>query len=606
MNWLYLALGAQFIFGSAGVFDRILLKQKDFSPWPYAFWFGILGFSSILVLPFGFQVPTLIAVALAIPAGVCFIVSAFFFYESLEHSEASEAMPLVGVLSPVFTFVLTSIFLQSRIGLAEGVGFIFLIIGGIILFVSEKRRGRRRLFFYTHAAALAGAISLVLTKAVFAQTSFATGFFLVRTAAAIFALSLLFLPRLRNEIKRSELRATRHEKILYFANRGYAAVGSLMFAGAVSLANPALVDATSNVQYIILFFLAWALAHERFRGKILVGKLAAAALIAIGLGWLSLGAYASSLPPVNPARPIVWGVTFSQKFSEELGLDWRENFRAVFDELHPARLRLMAYWNEIEPEEGEFSFDDLDWQIEEARSRGTPVVLAIGMKLPRWPECHIPEWANALLPEEREIALRPYLAAVIEHYRDKKTIFMWQVENEPYLSFGECVSRPDGSIPEEVKMVQGMDASRRVMVTDSGEVGEWIRAARLGDVFGTSMYRKIYPRFGGRLTGTIEYPISPEFFRVKERFVRWFINEPEKRFIVHELQAEPWEPESLGKVPLDEQMRVFSPEYFSDTIDFAKRTGFDEYYLWGAEWWYWMKTKQSVSDYWNIAKALME
>ena len=130
-----------------------------------------------------------------------------------------------------------------------------------------------------------------------------------------------------------------------------------------------------------------------------------------------------------------------------------------------------------------------------------------------------------------------------------------------------------------------------------------MRAAQLGDVFGTSMYRKIYPRFGGRLTGIIEYPISPEFFRVKERLVRWITNTPQKRYIVHELQAEPWEPESLGKTPLDEQMRVFGPEYFLDTIEFAKHTGFDEYYLWGAEWWYWMKTKQGISDYWDIAKS---
>jgi len=42
---------------------------------------------------------------------------------------------------------------------------------------------------------------------------------------------------------------------------------------------------------------------------------------------------------------------------------------------------------------------------------------------------------------------------------------------------------------------------------------------------------------------------------------------------------------------------------FDEIIDFAKKTGFDEQYLWGAEWWYWMKT-QGNDEYWNHAKEL--
>jgi len=57
-------------------------------------------------------------------------------------------------------------------------------------------------------------------------------------------------------------------------------------------------------------------------------------------------------------------------------------------------LRLVAYWQKIEPEQGKYSFEDLDWQIKEAEKRDIEVILVIGRKVSRWPECHIPEWAT--------------------------------------------------------------------------------------------------------------------------------------------------------------------------------------------------------------------
>jgi len=49
---------------------------------------------------------------------------------------------------------------------------------------------------------------------------------------------------------------------------------------------------------------------------------------------------------------------------------------------------------------------------------------------------------------------------------------------------------------------------------------------------------------------------------------------------------------------------MFSPAYFADTIEYAKRAGFEEYYLWGAEWWWWMKEVNGTDEYWNYARQL--
>ena len=43
---------------------------------------------------------------------------------------------------------------------------------------------------------------------------------------------------------------------------------------------------------------------------------------------------------------------------------------------------------------------------------------------------------------------------------------------------------------------------------------------------------------------------------------------------------------------------------FKKNIEFAKNTGLKEHYLWGAEWWHWLKTKQNNDNIWNEAKSL--
>ena len=45
-------------------------------------------------------------------------------------------------------------------------------------------------------------------------------------------------------------------------------------------------------------------------------------------------------------------------------------------------------------------------------------------------------------------------------------------------------------------------------------------------------------------------------------------------------------------------------ERFQKNIKFAKKTGLDEFYLWGAEWWYWLKTKHDKPEIWEEAKKL--
>lgn len=604
MSWFPIAVLAQIILGTSAVFDKMLLKRSVFNPVAYTFWLGVLGVFALVLLPFSSFALSIKTIGVALVAGALFLLAMYFLFASLHKGEASKSLLLIGGLTPMTTLLTASLILHERLSAAAIIGFALLVLGGFALFISEDKELRREIALLACASAIFFGFSNVLSKYVFLQGSFVEGFFWIKLGGVFLVLLFLLLPSARKKIFSSMHRGHAEHHTLYLLNRGYAAAGSVLVNAAIFLAHPALVEATQSIKYAVIFIAAWFLLGEHFKGKVLAGKLAALFLIGIGFMWIAFADFARNIP-VDTQRPIVWGATFSQKFSRELGLDWKENFTAFMDELEPRAVRLVAYWDDVEKERGVFDFSETDWLLEKAARLNTSIVFALGMKAPRWPECHIPKWAKALDTERREEALRVYMEKTVERYRANNAVTMWQVENEPYLAFGDCPERGVRFLEQEVALVKSLDLARPILTTDGGEFGSWYRAAKEGDAFGTTMYRKVYPKIIGPTFGVVEYPLAPSFFKFKEWAVRRILGDQHKPFMVIELQAEPWGPRHISQLSHEEQDDIFGPDYFRETIEYAKDTGFDEYYLWGAEWWYWKKLKGD-ERYWEIAKELFK
>lgn len=327
------------------------------------------------------------------------------------------------------------------------------------------------------------------------------------------------------------------------------------------------------------------------------------AAILIFLIWtvfmLAIYGFYKNPPASNPQ----FGVTFSKKQALHFGLDWRKTYEDILDGLKVEIIRLPAYWDEIEPEESMFDFQALDWQIKEAKNRGAKIILAVGLRLPRWPECHIPNWvrefpiSNFQIPKFNEILLN-YIEAVVNHYKEFDNIVAWQVENEPFLrGFGECPEPNAKLLDKEIALVKSLD-NRPVVVTDSGELGDWFRSYRRADIFGTTMYRKVW----NEKTGFFKYPLPPAFFWLKEGAVNFFLGK--KEIIGVELQAEPWgSPRQIYEMNPAETPDVLSLKEMLEYIDYSRRVGLPENYLWGVEWWAWMR-ENGHPEYWNLAKTI--
>jgi len=280
----------------------------------------------------------------------------------------------------------------------------------------------------------------------------------------------------------------------------------------------------------------------------------------------------------------VWGATFSEYYAKDLlKIDWQKAYEAILNDLNFKELRLAAYWEYLEPTQGALDFNDLDWQVQEAQKFGKDIVLTVGYRLPRWPECHRPDWAKKLSASDFQKSLFEYISGVVNHYKDVSSIKMWQVENEPFLStFGECPPLDPNLLKEEIKLVKSIDSGRPVMVTDTGELSFWLRTAGYGDVMGTTLYRVVW----SSLLGKFRHFLPPAFYTWRAWIMENFFGT--KDVIIAELQAEPWAVNnaSLSNIAFDKQMENLSLDDMKDIISFVKKTGLKEAYLWGPEWWY--------------------
>ncbi len=322
---------------------------------------------------------------------------------------------------------------------------------------------------------------------------------------------------------------------------------------------------------------------------IIFGAIVAATILFFAILWL---------PTFNRSKEIKFGVSFSKDYADYLDLDWRETYLAILDDLGVKSLRLQSDWDKTELSEGNFDFSALDWQMAEAERRNIKVLLVVGNRQPRWPECHMPEWLSGMPVSEIREKTVNFIEEMVLRYKDSPALAAWQVENEPMLNlFGKCPPADINFLKREIELVKSLD-DHPILITDSGELSTWRKTAHLGDYFGTTIYRRVYNNY----VGHFRYFFAPAFYRLKAKLVGLSAD----KVIISELQAEPWIPNGKeGRGSLEEQKKILGPEFIKKQIEFARETGFTEAYIWGVEWWYWVKL-QGDESIWNIGKEIWQ
>jgi hypothetical protein len=306
----------------------------------------------------------------------------------------------------------------------------------------------------------------------------------------------------------------------------------------------------------------------------------------------------------RPVKNPQYGVSFSTKYAKELGNDWKANFTALLDDMQVKRFRLMSYWDDIEKTPGNYDFSELDWQFDEAAKRGAKVSLAVGLRQPRWPECHRPNWAKALAKPEQNKELMKFLEATINHYKNNPNLISYQLENEALNGwFGDCkpVDIERDRLVKEFDLVKKLDPNHPVYMSLSDQHGLPFDKP-IPDKYGFSVYRVVYST-QLPIHFYMTYPTPTTYHRIRA----WLIKVIQHREVfVHELQLEPWGTKATKDLSIDEQNRSMDTEQMKFNLDFARRIGKPEIYVWGSEWWYWRMNNFNDPSPWNTFKQELQ
>lgn len=294
-------------------------------------------------------------------------------------------------------------------------------------------------------------------------------------------------------------------------------------------------------------------------------------------------------------RP-VFGVSFSVKQCHSFGLKYDTVLRTLIKDLGVRRFRLMSYWNEHEQDLGKYDFSVLDKQIDIIEKVKGEITLCLGVRQPRWPENHWPDWAWNLPKPERDAALLKFIEQVVERYKDRSCIVSYQLENEALLEgFGERSEIDRNRLMMEYFWVKTLDKTRPIIMTTSTSWGVPVKHP-VPDIVGFSYYQILYR--DGKYRRSFH---RPWLDRWRARLVRILHDKPS---FIHELQAEPWGPKNIWDMDQAEQLKSMSLKQLKRNLRQAKRTKLDTIDLWGAEWWYWLKTKKRQPAIWNEVKKL--
>ena len=324
----------------------------------------------------------------------------------------------------------------------------------------------------------------------------------------------------------------------------------------------------------------------------------------VGLAVLALGAmYGIARWYIwsESGKPLTLGVSFIPDYAQSLGLNPKKTMDALIANLHVKRFRLTSYWSDLEPAPGRYDFSQLDWQFQKAEAAHAQVTLSLGLRQPRWPECHLPAWA-ANEPESVWLSqLEQFITAVVNRYKNSPSLQSYQLENEYFNSFGECTNYSRRRLVAEFTLIKEDDSRHPVIISRSNNYGGLALGQPTPDEFGISLYRRTWDT--SVTHRYVEYPFPAWYYAFLAGGQKLLTGKPS---FIHELQAEPWPPhgQSITQTSLAEQNKSMNAKDLRQTVSFAKATGMRTIDLWGGEYWDYRPPGRHAPSLWHAAAQI--
>lgn len=292
MNWVVIAAIGYSLTAFNVIIDKILLRKPIKHPAVFAFYTGILSIFVMVLTPLGIYWPGTAQFAVSLLTGIVFIAAMIVFYGAIVENEVSKVVPVVGGLTPVFAFLLSNIFLGESLAVKQMTAFLFLVSGSVFILLNKKTADKNfnlKIFQKPVLAASLFSIFYVLTKFIYLNQQFISGFVWTRLGSFLAAVFLFVLPKTRKLIFENIGGLKVKMGGVFVANKALGAIAFILINYAISLGNVALVNAMESFQYVFLFIFSALLSitypeifKEEISVVIIFQKIFAIILIAAG------------------------------------------------------------------------------------------------------------------------------------------------------------------------------------------------------------------------------------------------------------------------------------------------------------------------------------
>lgn len=300
MDWIFLAVFSISLFSLSNIIDKIVLDKYINNAGAVGIIVGIAGFiASLLVYAiFGvtlFPIKDSVFIILSGVLGVFYLVP---YFQALLVDEASRVIPLYQIV-PVFTLILSFIFLKEGIANMQIVGFVLVLFGGFLISIERFDKTIfkiRPAFWYMMLASLLFSISTVLFRFVVVSNDFWSTFAYEGMGVGIGGFILFLIPAYSKQFKIVVKTLNKSLYPIVGLNEGIFVLARLTSNAAV-LATPslALVSVIGGIQPFFVFIYAAFLTlffprilKEDTSKRAVLGKVIPMVIILIGTYLMSV------------------------------------------------------------------------------------------------------------------------------------------------------------------------------------------------------------------------------------------------------------------------------------------------------------------------------
>lgn len=303
--WILITILGHLLNALTATIDKHLVSNTILKPVVYAFYSGIFTIIYVFTIPIianlfpeiGLQFPPWGLFFLTVADGALFILALIFLYKANEKSEVSRVTPIVGTSVPIFTLILSWIFLGQHLNSQQLVAFAFFVIGGFLIsanFQNGKTNHIKGLKFAVIAGFLFAAYYVIMSF-IYDYVSFWNVFIILQFGNFIGAICLLIPSRSRQLILKSIKKKPQEKKQkgvsgLFLFNKLLATVAAILIFYAVSIGNVTIINALQSTQYIFILVITIFLSkkmpqffQEKIGREVIVQKVMAIVLVTIGL-----------------------------------------------------------------------------------------------------------------------------------------------------------------------------------------------------------------------------------------------------------------------------------------------------------------------------------